>query len=94
MSKIHNGLAYDCLDLEGKLDWLDGWHEEGDPNFTSKRDPKETRLHFESSLAPKACKPCRDKGLSNNCQHHAVTAEKCMEAGRMERVAARAERNV
>lgn len=85
MSGIYNGLALDCLDVEGRLDWMDGWHEESGLGFKTKRDPEATRLHLETHLAPTACMECRRIGNRTQCHHHEVTAAACMKAGRMER---------
>jgi hypothetical protein len=45
-SPVINGIAYDCLDVEGRLDWLDGWHEECGLNFKTERNPDAMRRHL------------------------------------------------
>ena len=92
MSGIFNGLAFDCLPPEGKRDWLDGWHEECGMGFKSQRSPTAERLHFEMDPQPGTCADCRRLGVV--CQHRAVTAAECMEAGRLERRAIREARGV
>lgn len=46
MPKIINGIAFDCLDAEGKLDYLDGWHEACGLGFKTDRDPGAIRRHL------------------------------------------------
>lgn len=78
---IINGIAFDCLDTEGKRDWLDGWHEECGVGFKSKRDRTAMRKHL--------------VGHSDGVPiHNPVPADQLMACGRTERQQVREARAV
>ena len=78
---IINGIAFDCLDTEGKHDWLDGWHEASGLDFKSSRDPNAIRKHLVGH---------DDDGPI----HAAVRADELMVCGRAEREQVREARGV
>jgi hypothetical protein len=42
---IFNGVAYECLDREGRMTWLDGWHQTLGMGFTTSRDMEGLHEH-------------------------------------------------